>query len=122
LPKASEHISKAERNEKIADALSKTDFLDWTVTCLFYAALHYVDAILAASVIHPEGHTERNEAIGTNPSLLKIRNEYRTLETLSRNARYRAMTIEPSDLHIAQQSFDVLKAHLRSRLGISSST
>ena len=118
MPIAPEHISKAERNEKIAETLSQTDFLDWAVTCFFYAALHYVDAVLAASVIHPEGHTERNEAIGTNHTLLKIRNEYRTLETLSRNARYRAMTIEPSDLHTARQNFDVLKAHLRGKLGI----
>lgn len=118
MPTKSEHVSKAERNEKIAATLSTTGYLDWAITCLFYAALHYVDAILSASVIHPEGHTERNLAIGTNDTLLKIRQEYRTLETLSRNGRYRAMTIEPDDLHKAQQNFDVLRTHLRSRLGI----
>jgi hypothetical protein len=77
-----------------------------------------VDAILAVSVIHPETHTERNDAMGTNDTLRRIREEYRKLETLSRNARYRAMKIEPNDLHQAQASFGIIRAHLRSRMGI----
>jgi uncharacterized protein (UPF0332 family) len=118
LPLKPDHISKAEHNEKLAETIGKTAYLDWAVTIIFYAALHYVDAILAASVVHPETHSERNDAIGTNATLMKIRPEYRTLETLSRNARYRSMKIEPTDLQEAQNNFSVLRAHLRSRLGL----
>ena len=116
MPLAPEHISKAEHNEKLADTLCKGSYLDWAVTVTFYAALHYVDAILAASVIHPETHTERNDAVGANATLQKVRAEYRTLETLSRNARYRSMKIEPADIQEAQNSFSALRAHLRNRM------
>lgn len=119
MPLKPEHISQAEHNEKIAETLSKTKFIDWAVTVTFYAALHYVDAVLAASVIHPDTHTERNEAIGGNATLLKVRAEYRTLETLSRNARYLSMKIEPRDLQEAQNCFATLRTHLRSRMGLN---
>lgn len=118
MPLQSEHISKAERNEKFAGTVSKTAYLDWAVTILFYAALHYVDAILAISGIHPDSHTQRGDAIGTNATLLRIRGEYRILETLSQNARYRAMKIDPHDLAEAERNFDILRAHLRGRMGL----
>lgn len=118
MPLKPEHISKAEHNEKLASTLSQTAYLDWAVTVIFYAALHYVDAILAASVVHPETHSERNDAIGTNATLMTIRAEYRILETLSRNARYRSMKINPEDLQQAQTNFSVLRTHLRGRMGI----
>jgi uncharacterized protein (UPF0332 family) len=102
LPLKSEHISKAERNEKIAQTLATTMYWDWVVTILFYAALHYVDAILAVSGTHPENHTRRNDFMWTNDTLKKIRSEYRTLETLSRNARYRVIAIDSDDLHQAE--------------------
>lgn len=118
MPLKPEHISKAEHNEKLADTIGKTAYLDWAVTIIFYAALHYADAILAVSAVHPETHRERNNAIGTNATLLKIRAEYRILETLSRNARYRSMKIEPADLQEAQNNFSVLRTYLRDRLGL----
>lgn len=118
MPLNPEHIAKAERNEKFADTVSKTAYLDWAVTIIFYAALHYVDAILAVSAIHPDNHTQRDDAIGTNATLLTVRSEYRILETLSQNARYRSMTIEPNDLAEAQKNFGILRAHLRKRMGI----
>jgi len=116
LPLQPEHISKAERNEKFAETVAKTAYLDWAVTIIFYAALHYVDAILAASSIHPDNHTQRDDAIGTNATLLKVRSEYRTLETLSQNARYRAMKIDGNDFAEAQRNFTVIRVHLRSRM------
>jgi uncharacterized protein (UPF0332 family) len=119
LPLKPEHISKAERNEKFAETVGKTAYLDWAVTIYFYAALHYVDAILAVSGIHSDSHTQRGDAIGTNATLSIVRPEYRVLETLSRNARYRSMAIDNADLQKAQQNFATLKAHLRGRMGLS---
>jgi uncharacterized protein (UPF0332 family) len=116
LPTKPEHISKAERNEKFAETVSKTAYLDWAVTIIFYAALHYVDAILAVSGIHPDNHTQRDAAIGTNETLRIVRPEYRLLETVSQNARYRAMKIEAADLAEAQKNFTTLRAHLRGRM------
>jgi uncharacterized protein (UPF0332 family) len=116
LPLQQEHISKAERNEKFADTVSNTAYLDWAVTILFYAALHYVDAILAVSGIHPDSHSQRGDAMGTNATLSSVRAEYRILETLSQNARYRSMKIDGFDLKEAKDQFSTLRAHLRSRM------
>ncbi|HET9406793.1 MAG TPA: HEPN domain-containing protein [Candidatus Sulfotelmatobacter sp.] len=118
MPNKPEHIAKAESNQKLADTLSRGAYLDWAVTLLFYSALHYVDAILAVSGVNPETHTERGDAMGNNDTLKRIRPEYRTLETLSRNARYREMKIDPDDLQKARENFDPLCAHLRSRMGL----
>jgi uncharacterized protein (UPF0332 family) len=113
-----EHISKAERNEKFAQTVAQTAYLDWAVTITFYSALHYVDAILAVSGVHPDSHTQRGDAIGTNATLRTVRPEYRILETLSQNARYRSMKIEPADLRRAQENFSTLRSHLRQRMGL----
>jgi hypothetical protein len=119
LPLKDEHISKAERNEQFANVVGQGKFIEWAITILFYSALHYVDAVLAVSVIHPDSHSQRDDAIGKNDTLMRVRPEYRTLETLSQNSRYRSMKIEPSDLHEAQKNFDILRAHLRGRMGLA---
>ena len=118
MPLQPEHIAKAERNEKFAETVCKTKYYEWAITIIFYSALHYVDAVLAASGIHPENHTDRGDAMGVNPTLLRVREEYRLLETLSRNSRYRAMRIDENDLGKAQAAFGALRSHLRSRMGL----
>lgn len=118
MPSKEEHLLKAERNQKFAETLTATQYLDWAVTVLFYAALHYVDAVLAVSGIDPNDHTERQDAIVRNITLKRIYPEYRTLEVLSRNARYFSLRIEPEDWKRAKDAFDVLRAHIRGRMGI----
>ena len=44
MPQPTEHIAQAEKNERLYDSLLGTEFNDWAITGLFYAALHYVDA------------------------------------------------------------------------------
>ena len=119
MPTADEHIKKAARNENFAEFLAtKTKYIDWAVTMLFYAALHYVDAVLAASSIHPSKHAERKDAIERNDTVKRVYSEYRALETTSVNARYYAMPIDESDWHAVKPQFDTLRSHLRNRLGI----
>ncbi len=117
MPTKAEHISKAELNEAFADTVSRTSYLDWAVTVLYYAALHYVDSVLAVSGEHPTKHKDRHPLIRTNATLRTIHGEYRTLETLSWNARYGAMAIKPEDWKQAQDEFGPLRAHIRRHLG-----
>ena len=119
MPLQSEHISKAEANEKFVATVAQTAYLDWAVTIIFYSALHYVDAVLAASSVHPDNHTKRSHAIGANATLLTIRPEYRVLETLSKNARYRSIKIDGPDLEEEQKNFEILRTLLRSRIGLT---
>ena len=113
-----EHIKQAERNEKLAETLARTAYHEWTVTVLFYSALHYVNAILVVSGEKIDSHGQRQTLMWKNDTTKRIYNEYRTLETLSRNGRYHLAPVGADDVDRARQNFDILKAHLRSRLGL----
>lgn len=38
------YLDQAGHNEKAANSLVNSDYYDWSCTCAFYAALHYVEA------------------------------------------------------------------------------
>ena len=119
MPTKDEHLSKAARNEKFAEYLAeKTEYIDWGVTILFYAALHYMDAVLSVSAIDPRDHKARHTAIGVNDTLRRVYREYRLLETQSWNSRYSTIKIGPDQWHKCTQAFSILRAHIRSRLGL----
>lgn len=75
---------------------NKSDCLDWSVTSLFYAAVHYVNAYLRKSGIPiPRRHTSpdpkqpgRSNIVQQDPSLSAIYDPYRNLDDESRDARY----------------------------------
>lgn len=60
--------------------------MDWETVTLFYSALHMVDLVLARRNIHPDNHGDRRRNIRT--FLRPIRQEYVSLEQISRRARY----------------------------------
>jgi hypothetical protein len=112
LPTAKQHLGQATRNEKLAATLSKTEYREWTVTVIFYSAVHYIEAFLAGHGHHCDDHAERNERIAEIPQLRTIRKEYDTLRTLSRQARYHALPIEPDDVNVAQQKLETIRSHI----------
>lgn len=92
-----DYIQQALHNAELAAHLrtDKTQYLDWAVTCLFYAALHYVNAYLAKGQrAIPRRHatfgnlTGRSNIVQTDPVLGQIYGAYRHLEDESRDARY----------------------------------
>jgi len=90
--KVSEHINKAKHNERCLNELSLADsqFLDWAVTVISYAALHYVDAFLANNFgVHPKDHRERTDVL-TRRSVLNrnIRYDFEDLKNDGIEARY----------------------------------
>ena len=50
------HLKQAEHNQKVAKKLAKDNVRDWSVTCAFYAALHYFEASFIGN--SKVGHTE----------------------------------------------------------------
>lgn len=48
MPTKSEHLARAEHNQRFAESfeLKTTPYPDWVVVAYFYAALHLVDAVL----------------------------------------------------------------------------
>lgn len=117
MPSLAAHLEKSKHNETLAEFLAtKTQYFDWAVTILFYAAVHYVDAVLSVSRLDPLSHEQRHSAMGVNDTLRRIFPEYRNLETMSRNARYFALPIRAEDWKSVKDDFDILRAHIRGRL------
>lgn len=118
MPTKEEHLDKALHNEKLADALAQSSFKDWAATIYFYSALHYVHAVLAIYVQHPESHEATAPLVRKNPVLKKVWAEYRSLQTASRNARYYATEITPDHLQDIRNDFNTLKSYIRRELGL----
>jgi hypothetical protein len=90
VPRPHEHLTRANENEKLARTLGTATgvAVDWAVTMLFYAALHYIDRYLAGKAFKPLNHKQRDEEIESNGSITGIYREYRRLKDMSRQARY----------------------------------
>ena len=94
MPTRARHIAQAEHNEDLYRHLGAVspEYIDWQVTCLFYAVLHYVDAYLAP-LVHPATHAERDNWISREAILRIIRPDYRELRSRSEDARYNAVYV-----------------------------
>jgi hypothetical protein len=113
LPLKEEHLEQASHNEKLAVVLSKGAFYDWTITTYFYAALHYMDSVLAVAGDHPKDHDKRDSLIGTHPNLKRCYKEYKSLKVRSRAARYYATPMDPVDAEEAERDYGTIKAYCR---------
>ena len=82
------YLEQARHNRDVAEALSAGDSpisRQWAVTCLFYAAIHYINAHLGNRPV-PDNHRDRESYVRVNMQL--IHNDYRWLMTKSQGARY----------------------------------
>lgn len=122
------HISKAKRNERFyrKHDLNTSTFNEWAVVVLFYASLHYVDAVLSQDISlsdelrDPGDHLTRRKAILRCANLLPILRYYLELYDRSRDARYRRTSFPEGSLHNIKTSlFEPVQSHLRKCLGIS---
>ena len=96
---AADYIQQAAHNLALASHLRQTkpEYLDWAATCLFYAAVHYVNAYLRKlSIPIPRRHrgSDANKTEGRlnivqqDSTLRMIYIPYRHLDDESRDARY----------------------------------
>ena len=112
MPARDEHLSQARSNEFVALFLLQHQYPDWAVTVFFYAALHYVESVLAESNLHSENHPVRDSSIARSVKLRAIYGEYRYLKTLSTDARYRVKKFGETELRTAQAKFSAIKDHV----------
>lgn len=127
MPTRQEHVAKAVHNESFVQTLSltTTPFLDWAVTGMFYAAVHYVDAYLATKNIHPKRHravpTQPGQQSNAGPGrsdyvywhLKRIYQDYRYLDDQSREARYEPKRFAPQDIQACSDSLTAVRQHLQ---------
>jgi HEPN domain-containing protein len=98
---AADYVAQAVRNRDLASSLRSQDRFDWAVTCLFYAAVHYVNAFLRRSnqpiPRRHGGHQGRLNIVQQDRSLREIYKSYRHLDDESRDARYELKMPAPDD-------------------------
>lgn len=84
------HLNKARHNHAFIAAfnLKETEFLDWAVVAIFYSALHWIDAYLAAKGFaeYKGSHTKRKDLIDRH--LSSMADDYDLLFTNGHRARY----------------------------------
>ncbi len=121
------HIGKAERNEQFfqSNNLRTSPFNEWGVTVLFYAAMHYVDAILAQESRlppkwrQPHNHPNRNTGVAKSTTLGLIYNNYKNLYDRSIDARYTHISFPHGFLNnLETVSFEPVKRCVKTALAL----
>jgi hypothetical protein len=94
MASVAQHLAQAGHNEAFLESLDlrTTPYLDWAMTIIFYAALHYIRGLLARyQVTNISSYGEMDKAFNRlillrqNPG---IHTDYRQLKDDSRAARY----------------------------------
>ena len=86
-----DHLDRANLNLELAADLLETfgqKYYDWTVTVLFYVAVHLIEAKLACNDVHSGHHKERKKSMQRDRVLNAVMREYNDLYNRSRDARY----------------------------------
>jgi hypothetical protein len=92
MPSAEEHLTVAERNQKLIDHLLPDieQFAEWITVIAFYKALHIVEAVFyrTHSSKHGRNHEDRERLLKTTNRYKNIYKFYRPLWAASTVARY----------------------------------
>ena len=115
MPLKHDHLSKAKHDEEFVASLdlATTPYLDWAITALFYAALHYVEAYFATMKRHSPDHRTRDSAVQRDSRIRGIYSDYSELKNYSINARYYMTPFSESDV---RKNLLVRLANIRARI------
>ena len=82
------HLEKARHNERFLRTfdIDTTPYLDWVAVVAFYAAVHFLEALLAKSPIHPTDHGERLRRVQQRSRTAY--QHFRLLKDFAEGARY----------------------------------
>lgn len=99
-----QHLGQARHNERFLTTfdLSVSPYLDWAVTVIFYAALHYLRALAArygfisiSSYVDEDRTFARLSVLRRNAGIYA---DYRQLKDDSRAARYEMRRLTPQEV------------------------
>ena len=117
MPSRQQHLAKAAGNQQPALALQSGPHLDWSITVLFYAAVHLVEATLAPQM-HSANHNARFANIRRHPLLRQIYFQYHELYSRSLDARYDCGSFSVSPVQaLYATEYATIKRHLQPMLG-----
>jgi hypothetical protein len=117
MPSDSEHIKRADLNEEFSELIpQKIDikFDYWSVTALFYSALHWIDAFLGTKGVHPHNHAYRDTCLARFSELKNdIYDDYFELKATCENSRYNLITADPVTMQEAIDHHRKIKKHIQ---------
>ena len=120
---AMEYISQARRNAEVADRLRASEggsapiSLQWAVVCMFYAAIHYVNAYLQHTARPiPANHGDR-EQYAYDYMTRHVHNALRELRSHGHDVRYKLSQPTPDDCARSQQKLQTIESFVRQNLG-----
>jgi hypothetical protein len=119
VPSRQQHLANAESNERLSLALQVGPHMDWSITVLFYAAVHLVEATLAPQM-HSANHNARFANIRRHPLLRQIYFQYHELYSRSLDARYDCVSFSVSQVQaLYATEYATIKRHLQPILGFT---
>ncbi len=89
-----------------------TKFLDWAVTSIFYAGMHYIEAYFATRGVHSSDHRTRDSSVLRDPDLRPLYRDFNELKNHSINARYYMVPFVPSDVQKLKECLASIKDRL----------
>lgn len=111
-----QHLNRAAHNRRFVESARTLpgDYRGWQVTAVFYAAVHLLQAYLAAKTrFYPQTHQERDQLVISLPALRPIHDHYSELKRVSVSSRYGCLPVSDQDLQDALAEFDAIERHLR---------
>jgi hypothetical protein len=91
MPTAEEHRAISRRNERFFDSIVDSEWPDWAMTVLFYAALHELAALARErNLPFPENHKEMKTVL-RNEGWQDLATRYAVLLSRSYRARYKGL-------------------------------
>jgi hypothetical protein len=117
-------VTKEEHLRKIADNAEFLRSIDasspvgigWAITVLFYSSLHYIEAYFVSRKRGFNNHHSRASGIQNDPVIRSLYTDYRTLENLSREARYDASPFNAGDWKLTTESFENIEKAIKALL------
>lgn len=115
MPSPPAHIAQAVKNEELARELEDNyqEYRDWIVTLLFYCGVHFIKCRLAELNETTSTHRKRKQKIrnvsGIDSGLYSY---YRSLEDLSRKARYECAEIDATKIQYSKDDLEFIKSLL----------
>jgi len=102
-------VDLARDNEEFAEDLTSShpDKNDWIITIRFYSLLHYIDERLVMHGYNATSHNERKNSIqDCNDIDNRVHSLYRSLEDLSRQARYNCIEMRDEDVEESERRLE----------------
>ena len=117
MPTSEQHRQKAEHNERASVDFEAGLYVDWAVTALFYAAVHWIDAYLVQYWPSPGNHADRFELMRRERAVRPIRALYQDLYQRSLDSRYNCEAFQIRDVQrLRQARFEPIRRHLEGLL------